>query len=312
MQAKKTILVIAGPTATGKTKFAIECAKQFNGEIISCDSMQIYKDLNIGTAKATQDEQSQVKHHLIDIITPDEEFSVEEYVTKAKAIINNLCSENKLPIIVGGTGLYIKSLIYPYSFCSAPKDEKIRQKYSNLLELNGKEFIFNLLQQKDPEAARRIHLNDTKRVIRALEICDLTNNKKTDLNNNDNLETIYNVILVVLTAEREVLYNRINMRVDKMFDDGLIEEFNNCVKKYNLTLNNQSMQAIGYKELFNINNIGLEQTKELIKQHTRNYAKRQITFFKGFKELAKWFDISTEKIKALEFINLKLKGKTND
>ena len=144
---ENTILIITGPTATGKTKLGIDCANMFNGEIISSDSMQIYKDLNIGTAKPTKEEVSQAKHHLIDVVEPDEEFSVQQFVSLAEEKIKDLFSKNKLPIIVGGTGLYIKSLIYPYSFCSAPKDEKIREKYNNLLEKEGKEYLYSLLKE---------------------------------------------------------------------------------------------------------------------------------------------------------------------
>ena len=145
---KNTILIITGPTATGKTKLAIECANLFNGEIISSDSMQIYKKLDIGTAKPNKEELSQAKHHMVDIVEPNEEFSVQEFVSLADKKIEELIKDQKLPIIVGGTGLYIKSLIYPYSFCSAPKDENIRNKYKLLLETNGKEYIYNLLKQK--------------------------------------------------------------------------------------------------------------------------------------------------------------------
>ena len=303
---KKTILVITGPTASGKTSFAIKCAKLFDGEIISCDSMQIYKDLNVGTAKATDEEQREVKHHLIDVKKPNEEYSVEEFVKETKQIIDELTTNNKLPIIVGGTGLYVRSLIYPYSFCSAPKNEEIRNKYNNLLKENGKEYIYSLLQNKDEEASKRIHINDTKRVIRALEVCEITNESKTYLNQNDTQETIYNVILVVLNLNREELYNRINLRVDKMFEEGLVKEFEEVVKKYSLTSSDQSMQAIGYKELFSLNKNNLEETKELIKQHTRNYAKRQITFFKGFKNLTTWFDAIKEQEQAINYIKLKL------
>ena len=209
---KQTILVISGPTASGKTGLAIECAKKFNGEIISCDSMQIYKFLDIGTAKATEEEQKQVKHHLIDVIEPNEEFSVQEYVKNAKEVINQIASVNKLPIIVGGTGLYIKSLIYPYSFCEAPKDENIRNYYKDLLNQYGKEYIYKILQQKDIDASKTIHVNDVKRVIRALEICDITNSKKSLLNTemNEKESSLYNVIFIVLNPDREKLYNKIN------------------------------------------------------------------------------------------------------
>lgn len=315
---KKTILIITGPTASGKSDIAIECAKKFNGEIISCDSMQIYKDLDIGTAKVTIDEQLQAKHYLIDIIDPDKTFSVQEYVDLAKKKIDDIYSKNKLPVIVGGTGLYIKSLIYPYSFCSAPKNDDIRNKYNQFLQNKGIDALYSLLQEKDFEASLKIHKNDTKRVIRALEICDLTGNKKTDLNSNDKIEELYNTIFIVLSYDREKLYERINYRVDKMFDMGLLQEFDNVLNKYNLNQQHQSMQAIGYKELFDLKaqKATLEETKEKIKKNTRNYAKRQITFMKGFKN-AVWYDAFEDRDKILDFISKKInkevkKGIDND
>lgn len=303
---KNTILIITGPTATGKTKLAIECANLFNGEIISSDSMQIYKKLDIGTAKPNKEELSQAKHHMVDIVEPNEEFSVQEFVSLADKKIEELIKDQKLPIIVGGTGLYIKSLIYPYSFCSAPKDENIRNKYKLLLETNGKEYIYNLLKQKDPDAANKIHLNDTKRVIRALEICEITGNKKTEMNNEE-VEPRYNYILIALNLPREELYERINTRVDIMFKLGLLEEISALKKEGIINENCQSMQAIGYKEFFKYfnNELSIEEVKELICKNSRNYAKRQITFIKGLKN-AIWFNPLTEKDKIIQYIKEEL------
>ena len=308
MENKKTILIISGPTASGKSDIAIECAKLFNGEIISCDSMQIYKDLDIGTAKVTKEEQLAATHHLIDIVEPDKEFSVQEYVALARKKIDEITSKNKLPIIVGGTGFFIKSLIYPYSFCGAPKDEEIRKKYNEILDKQGVDYLYSLLQNKDADASLKIHKNDTKRVIRALEIFDLTGTQKTKLNTEE-VSQEYNSIFIVLNYDREKLYERINLRVDKMFDEGLLAEFDKVLNKYKLNRNHQAMQAIGYKELFDLieNKATLEQTKELIKKNTRNYAKRQITFMKGFKD-ATWFDILTEKQQIFNFIQNKLEN----
>lgn len=303
---KNTILIITGPTATGKTKLAIECANLFNGEIISSDSMQIYKKLDIGTAKPDKEELSQAKHHMVDIVEPNEEFSVQEFVSLADKKIEELVKDQKLPIIVGGTGLYIKSLIYPYSFCSAPKDENIRNKYKLLLETNGKEYIYNLLKQKDPDAANKIHLNDTKRVIRALEICEITGNKKTEMNNEE-VEPRYNYILIALNLPREELYERINTRVDIMFKLGLLDEISALKNKGIINENCQSMQAIGYKEFFKYfnNELSIEEVKELICKNSRNYAKRQITFLKGLKN-AIWFNPLTEKDKIIQYIKEEL------
>ncbi len=297
-----TIIVITGPTATGKTALSIEIAKKYNGEIISADSMQIYKKMDIGTAKPTKEEQSEIKHHLIDYIEPNIEYSVQQYVKDADIIINNLIKNKKLPIIVGGTGLYIKSLIYPYSFCSAPRDENIRNKYKKLLEDYGKEYIHNLLKKKDFEASNKIHCNDTKRVIRALEICEITGNSKTSLNV-EQKSTKYNVILIALNFSREVLYDRINKRVENMFEMGLLQEVDDLINVYNLNFDMQSMQAIGYKEFrdyFN-NEKSLAEIKELISKNSRNYAKRQITFIKGF-EHVKWFNPIEDKLSIFKYI----------
>ena len=304
---KETILIITGPTASGKTGLAIECAKRFNGEIISCDSMQIYRHLDIGTAKATSEEQKSVKHHLIDIVNPDEEFSVQQYVAQAKLCVSEIVSQGKLPIIVGGTGLYIKSMMYPYSFCNAPKNEEIRKYYQDILKDKGKEFLYEILKQKDIEACKKIHLNDTKRVIRALEIFDTTGAQKTK-SNCEELESNYNSIIVVLNPDnREVLYSKINARVDEMFDKGLVDEFNAVRRGFNLTEKNQSMQAIGYKELFDLeeSEVNVFDIKEFIKKNSRNYAKRQITFMKGFKK-AKWFDPLFQKKEIFKFIQEEL------
>ncbi|MBQ3214303.1 MAG: tRNA (adenosine(37)-N6)-dimethylallyltransferase MiaA [Clostridia bacterium] len=303
---KNTILIITGPTASGKTKLGIDCANLFNGEIISADSMQIYKDLNIGTAKPNIEELCMAKHHLIDLVEPNEEFSVQQFVTKADRVINDLFNKNKLPIIVGGTGLYIKSLIYPYSFCKAPKDEAIRKKYKDLLELKGKEYIYSLLQDKDPVACNKIHINDTKRVIRALEICEITGNSKTSMNIEE-LKPKYNCIFIALNMPRDQLYDRINQRVEIMFNQGLLGEIETLKLNNKINRDNQSMQAIGYKEFFDYfdGKLTTVQLKELIAKNSRNYAKRQITFIKGFNNV-NWFNPLTEYDKIIDFIKLEL------
>lgn len=299
----KKILIISGPTASGKTDFAIECAKRFNGEIISADSMQIYKNLDIGTAKATFEEQSQAVHHLLDIVEPNGEFSVQQFVEKASSAIEDIFHRGKLPILVGGTALYIKSLIQPYSFCSAPKNEQIRAKYLKILEEKGKEFLYNILLEKDPIACSKIHMNDTKRVIRALEICESNTQNKTELNAVDSNIPRYDSVFVILNLPREELYERINERVDKMFSLGLLNEVESLLKAHKIDQTCQSMQAIGYKELFQYfdKSLTLDETKDLIKKHSRNYAKRQITFLKSFKN-AIWFNPKTQREEALLFV----------
>ena len=307
---KNTILIITGPTASGKTKLGIDCANLFNGEIVSADSMQIYKELNIGTAKPDKKELSMAKHHLIDVVKPNEEFSVQQFVSYADKIIEDLFNKNKLPIIVGGTGLYIRSLIYPYSFCKAPKNEEIRKKYNNLLKLKGREYIYSLLQEKDPVACEKIHMNDTKRVIRALEICKITGTSKTEMNSEE-LNPKYNYIFIALNMPREQLYERINQRVEIMFNQGLLGEIEDLKEQNKINKENQSMQAIGYKEFFDYfdGNISIDEVKELIAKNSRNYAKRQITFIKGFKNV-NWFNPLTEYDKIITFIKQELE--TND
>ena len=304
---QNTILIITGPTATGKTELAIDIAKKYNGEIISADSMQIYKYLDIGTAKPTLEEQSKIKHHLIDFVAPNMEYSVQQFVAEADLIIKDLFKKGKLPIIVGGTGLYIKSLIYPYTFCSAPKDENVRNKYKEMLAKEGKEYIYNLLLDRDSEAASKIHCNDTKRVIRALEINELTGKKKSELNLEDN-NYKYNVIFVALDLPREQLYDRINKRVEKMFELGLLSEVKNVISSNLANFDNQSMQAIGYKEFssFFSNEININELIELISKNSRNYAKRQITFIKGFKDV-KWFNPIEERNEIYKFVEERLK-----
>ena len=292
------ILIIAGPTASGKTEFAIKCAKEFNGEIISADSMQIYKKLNIGTAKPSKEETKQAVHHLIDFVDPSENFSVQQYVSSAKIEIDNIISRGKLPIIVGGTGLYIKSLIYPYSFASSPKNEDLRSELNKLAEEKGVDYVYGLLETKDPESAYKIHPRDTKRVIRALEICMSTGKKKSELNIEENKKE-YDYLMLVLNPDRNILYDKINNRVDKMFDLGLEEEIKMLVNNKVVTKDSQCMQAIGYKEFFDYfeNKTTYEELKESIKKHSRNYAKRQITFFRGFED-AIWLNDEDSKTKS--------------
>ncbi len=303
---KNTILIITGPTASGKTKLGIDCANMFNGEVISADSMQIYKYLDIGTAKPDKSELSMAKHHLINIIEPNEEFSVQQFVNQADIVIEDLFKHKKLPIIVGGTGLYIKSLIYPYSFCKAPKNEEIREKYNTLLATKGKEYIYSLLQEKDPVACEKIHINDTKRVIRALEICEVTGLPKTEMNIEE-LNPKYNYIFIALNMPRDQLYERINQRVEIMFNQGLLGEIEALKEENKITKEVQSMQAIGYKEFFDYfdNKISIDEVKEQIAKNSRNYAKRQITFIKGFKKV-NWFNPLTEYDEIINFIKQEL------
>ena len=285
---KKKILLIGGPTAVGKTKLGITCANVFDGEIISADCMQIYTHLNIGTAKPTNEELSLAKHHLIDIKQPTEDFSAGEFKLIASSLIEEITKKQKLPILVGGTGLYLKSLLYPYDFSNTTKNEQIRQKYKNLASTFGNEYVFDILKKVDRVSASKLHQNDIKRVIRALEIFDTTGKPMSQQQNK--VESIYDFKLIFLNDDREVLYNRINSRVDKMFEDGLEQEVLNVIKKFNLTKNNHSMQGIGYKEFFDYidGTITKQQLIEKIKQNSRNYAKRQITWFKHMQNVSEY------------------------
>lgn len=275
----KRVLVICGPTASGKTSLAVECAKKLNGEVVSADSMYIYKNCNIGTAKPTIEEMDGIKHHMIDVISPFEEFSVGDYKDRALPIIEDVLSRGKLPIICGGTGFYINSLLFNYSYGNAPANLEIRKKYEIMLSEKGKEAIYEELRLKDPETAEVLHVNDVKRVVRALEIFETTGKRKSELN--DGAEMLYDYVSFQIDYPREVLYERINYRVDDMMAGGLIEEVNSLVQ---MGVNDscQAMQGIGYKEVYQ----GLQQgwgeseIAELIKFNTRHYAKRQITFFK--------------------------------
>lgn len=303
---KQNLVIIAGPTASGKTAIGIEIAKLFNGEIISADSMQIYKKLNINTAKATAQEQSEVPHHLIDVVEPNEEFSVTDFVEKATAAINDITSRGKLPVVVGGTGMYIKSLLYPQSFGNSLKNEEIRAKYQKYVEENGVDKLHDLLKQVDPVSAEQIHKNNVKRVIRALEIYDSTGIPKSE-QKDDPIESIYNPILVVLDVPRETLYQRINKRVDKMIESGGVEEARFVYNNLNLMPNAQCLQAIGYKEFLPYlkGEKLLLEAKEDLAQATRHYAKRQLTYFRSFDD-AKWLNPLTQKDEIISYIKDRL------
>lgn len=286
-------IIILGPTASGKTSVSIKLAKLLNTEIINADSMQIYKELNIGTAKPSLSEQYNVKHHLLDFVDPKESFSVEQYKNLAMPIIKDLIKNKKVPIIVGGTGFYIESLINNYTYGKSVKDETIRQKYNDLAKTNGNEYVYNILKQIDPVSAEKIHCNDLKRTIRAIEIFETTGIKKSEIDNNlTNMQSEINPLIIALNWNREELYSRINKRVEIMLKNGLINEVKHLLS-LGITLNNQCMQGIGYKEIISYLNgeMSLSDATELIKQSTRRYAKRQITWFKRITN-AVWFNLS--------------------
>lgn len=281
------MLIIGGATATGKSELAIALAKRLNGEIISADSMQIYKSMDIGTAKITEEESDGVKHHLIDIIEPDQSFSVANYKKMAGDIIQNLKENNKLPIIVGGTGLYINALIYDYNL--SQQNLTLRNKLNHEYEKYGADYMYKKLMRMDPVSANLIHKNNIKRIIRALEVFLTT--KQSISNKQDKMKIIPH-LMYAIDYDRAALYERINLRVEKMFEKGLVGEVEGLIKK-GFDFNMQSLQAIGYKEFkeYFAGKITLDATKELIKQHSRNYAKRQETWFKRI-NTCKWLNIN--------------------
>lgn len=280
---KQKLFVITGPTAIGKSSAAVNLALKTGSSVISADSMQIYRGLNIGTGKITEREKHGIKHYMIDVVNPDEDYSVGQYVKDAENIINE-CSVT--PVIAGGTGLYITSLINGSDFGGIGRDENIREKWKQIATQKGKEYVHNYLTQIDPESAAVISVNDIKRTIRAIEIYEISGIPKSRLVSSQS--TKYDAkILVLFEPDREKLYKNINDRVDKMFDAGLIDEVKGLLKYQNC----QSMQAIGYKETAEYleGRITLSDAKELIKQNSRNYAKRQITYFRGMKAANKIF-----------------------
>ncbi|MBQ4269131.1 MAG: tRNA (adenosine(37)-N6)-dimethylallyltransferase MiaA [Clostridia bacterium] len=273
------ILVICGATASGKTSLAVDCAKKLNTEIISADSMLIYKGLDIGTAKPTEEEKSGIKHHLIDVAPPTDNFSVSDYEKLALPVVERLISKGKTPIVCGGTGFYINAILYKSGFGGSGADEKVRLYYENLSKERGKEYVYAILREKDPESAEKLHWNDVKRVIRALEIFDVTGKKKSE--QADKPIPRFSFKAFSVDFPREELYDRINRRVDIMFEQGLKDEVLDLMKN-GITREYQCMQGIGYKEVAEgiENGWSDEEIKEMIKKNTRNYAKRQITFFK--------------------------------
>ncbi|MDE5655384.1 MAG: tRNA (adenosine(37)-N6)-dimethylallyltransferase MiaA [Clostridia bacterium] len=282
------LILIVGATASGKSQVGVELAKKFNGEIISCDSMQIYEDMDIGTAKVTYEEMQGIPHHLIDVVNPTAEFSVGEYATMADKAISDIISRGKNPIVVGGTGLYVDGILYPMTF-GGDKNIEIRNELERQLASYGKEYMLSMLGEIDPLDAQKIHPNNTKRVLRALEIYKTTGVCKSDLQEKTR-DLKYEICMIALDVDRKVLYERIDARVDQMFKMGLLDEVKQLLSR-GVGFENQSMQAIGYKEFkeyFNGSKT-LEETKEIIKQNSRNYAKRQLTWFRKY-DFAKWFD----------------------
>lgn len=273
------LLVICGATATGKTRLAVDCALKLNTEIISADSQLVYRGLNIGTAKPTEEEKQGIKHHMIDVVEPYESFSVSDYSKLAEPVVQNLIKQNRVPVICGGTGFYVNSLLYDLSYGNTAADSGTRRRYEEILRDKGKVYLFEILKTVDAATAEKLHPNDTKRVIRALEIYKLSGKRKSDIQ--DRQTPKYDYLAVAVDYPRDELYERINKRVDEMFSLGLVDEVKGLLSS-GVNENCQCMQAIGYKEVvYGLLNGDLNSTMcDIIKQNTRHYAKRQITFFK--------------------------------
>ncbi|MCP8616438.1 tRNA (adenosine(37)-N6)-dimethylallyltransferase MiaA [Salirhabdus salicampi] len=290
---KIPVVAVVGPTAVGKTKLSIEIAKRFHGEVISGDSMQIYKGLDIGTAKVKPEEMEGIPHYMIDILEPSESFSVASFQLMVQNYIKDINERDKLPIIAGGTGLYIQSVLYDFQFSEEKRDESFTEKLEEELEEKGIDHIHRRLAKVDPEQARKIHPNNVRRVIRALEIYEKTGMTMSELHEHQKQNSPYTPILIGLQMEREELYNRINRRVDSMMEEGLLQEVE---RLYDQGLHNvQSMQGIGYKEFIPYfeGKIPLQEAVDTLKRNSRRYAKRQYTYFRN-KMNIHWYPISEQ------------------
>ena len=292
---KKKVIVICGPTASGKTALSIQLAKKIDGEIVSCDSMQIYKEMNIGTAKPTLEEMQGIKHYMIDCVSPDERFSVADYKTNAKNAIEEIIKKGKTPIVVGGTGLYIDALIYEIEYKDIKIDENYRKELQEIEKNQGLEVLYKKALEIDPKAMEKISQNDSKRIMRVLEIYKATGKNKTEQEAESRLKEIpYDYKVFALTMDRDKLYERINKRVDIMIENGLIDEVKNLLEKYSEFPT--AMQGLGYKEVRDYlqEKITKDEMIEKIKQESRRYAKRQLTWFRKNKQTI-WLN-SLEKI----------------
>lgn len=300
------VLVILGPTAIGKSKLAIELAKRLNGEIISADSMQVYFGMDIGTAKPSKEELEEVPHHLINIISPDRNWSVSDFVSNARSIIEDVIKRGKLPIVVGGTGLYLNALVEGYSFPLIEANKDIRERLEGEAKAYGSLHLYERLKKVDPDAAEKIHYNDLKRIIRALEVFELTGKPISKAQSKDEESLPYELVIVGLDMDRKKLYEKIEKRIDQMVKSGLIDEVQGLIKEgYNKDLT--SMQAIGYKEVAEHlhGKYTYDELINILKQNTRNFAKRQMTWFRRFKNV-NWYDV--EKLELGSIINLIKEG----
>ncbi|OEH94123.1 tRNA (adenosine(37)-N6)-dimethylallyltransferase MiaA [Bacillus solimangrovi] len=290
---REKVIAIVGPTAVGKTKLSVELAKRLDGEVISGDSMQIYRDMNIGTAKVTTEEMQGITHHMIDIKNFNETFSVAEFQQTVRRLISDINAKGRLPILAGGTGLYIQSVLYDYQFSDASSDEDFRLELEEFAKLYGNEALHEKLQQVDIKSASNIHPNNVRRVIRALEVFHVTGMTMHEYQEQQSLEPCYQDTIIGLTTERDKLYDRINKRVDEMIDKGLFDEVKGL---YEVGLKGtQAGQAIGYKEVISFieGQCSKEDAISQLKQNSRRYAKRQFTWFRNKMDIT-WFDLTED------------------
>lgn len=300
------VIVVIGPTSVGKTKMGVALAKKLNGEVISGDSMQVYRQMDIGTAKVTIEEMEGVTHHCIEILDPKDQYSVHDFQQTVRKQITEITNRGHVPIIVGGTGLYIKATLYDYTFSEMENNhDEINKKYKDYTN----EQLYAHLKQIDEESAKILHFNNRRRVLRAIEIYEQTGQKKSEMINEQEHICLYDAYFVGLTLPRELLYERINLRVDLMMKNGLQGEMESLIKQ-GLTRENQSMKAIGYKEWFDYfeGKCDLNEVSENIKKHSRQYAKRQYTWFKNQFDVH-WYDVCLENFsKTIEEVSRDLKN----
>ena len=310
---KQPLIILTGPTAVGKTELSIRLAKAVNGEIISADSMQVYRYMDVGTAKITAEEMQGVPHHLIDVLEPSEDFNVFLFKEMAEKALDNIYIKGKIPVVTGGTGFYIQALLYDVNFEDTDADSDFRTEMYRLAEEKGNEYVHGLLKEVDPVSASEIHFNNIKRVIRALEYHNQTGKKISEHNEEQRQnESPYNFLYLVLNDDREKLYERINKRVDLMFENGLTKEVDRLIEM-GCHRDMTSMKAIGYREFFDYydGNADLSMVRENIKTDTRHFAKRQLTWFRREKDvtMVNVNEFKSDKEKILEYMVKLIKEK---
>lgn len=306
MSRKIDVIAVVGPTASGKTALSIELAKRLDGEIINGDSTQVYEGMDIGTAKITSEEMEGIPHHMFDIKNPDESFSVAEYQSEVRNWIRAIKSRGKMPIIVGGTGLYIQSVLFDFRFTEEASDDKIRTRLEQELQNQGAKCLYERLVKLDPIGAKKIHPNNHRRIVRALEIIEVTGKTKSDQEENAGKKALYEHLLVGLDMDRELLYERIDKRVEVMMAQGFLKEVQTLLR--NGIRDTQSMGAIGYRELQQHieSDLPLDEAIRHIQKRSRNYAKRQMTYFRNKVDIT-WYNAEEETVLIADQIVQKLK-----